>query len=846
MVMRNRKGTAAPIRAKRARLPPTRLALRALDAGEERFRTAFAHTAIGLAITSTGGRFLHANPAYCSITGYSEPELKATHRGVITHPADLERYLHLVRRMLAGEIPGFVIEKRYLRKDGTVVWVENSVSLSRGRAPARSRIVTLSQDVTERKRGAESLRIHAVRQEVLAALGQRAIIARDPEALMEEVVARAAETLGLALCAVVELLAGGRELLRRAGVGCEGLPARTAVVAGHESLAGLTLRSDKPVVVRDLRSETRFAEPKLLERGLLSGMTALIRGRQGPFGVLVGLADQPRDFGRHDVDFLRSVANLLALAVEHHEIEVAQRRELRDSELRFRQLAEAINEVFWLGNPSSTEVLYISPAYEQVFGRSRQSLYLAPQSWFEAVLADDRERARRVFLAKAAGVAFDETYRIVRPDGSVRWIRSRGYPIRDAEGQVYRYAGVAQDVTDGKRIEEERESRVKQLQALADAALAIGAAGSLEEITRAVTESARQIIGAHQSVASLTVDEDWGQATHATSLSDRYAAYRAYDPKPGGSAVCRLVCQTNRPLRLTQTELEALLAAYGEETAGGHPPPRGWLAVPLVGRNGKNLGLIQLSDKYEAEFGEDDEAILVQLAQLASEAIDNASLLHEVTASHQRLEAMSRRLVNLQEEERRTIARELHDEVGQLLTGLKFMLEARERRGGEDLDPHRLTAVTVQLLERVRSLSRDLRPPMLDDLGLVPTLLWHFENYRAQTGIEVRFHHPGFAGRLPAETEIAAFRIIQEALTNVARYAGVAEARVELGSEEGRLVLRIQDAGRGFDPTAVAGRSSGLAGMGERARLLGGSLAIDSRPGGGTRLVAKLPLAGPG
>jgi signal transduction histidine kinase len=153
--------------------------------------------------------------------------------------------------------------------------------------------------------------------------------------------------------------------------------------------------------------------------------------------------------------------------------------------------------------------------------------------------------------------------------------------------------------------------------------------------------------------------------------------------------------------------------------------------------------------------------------------------------------------------------------------------------------------MTRQLLERLRDLSLDLRPPMLDDLGLVPTLLWHIERYRAQTGIEVRFRHQGAADRLGVG-EITAFRIIQEALANVARHAGVTEASVELWADGERVGIRVADQGRGFEPERLRGASSGLAGMRERALLLGGSLAVESAPGQGTRVVAELPLhAGP-
>jgi signal transduction histidine kinase len=162
------------------------------------------------------------------------------------------------------------------------------------------------------------------------------------------------------------------------------------------------------------------------------------------------------------------------------------------------------------------------------------------------------------------------------------------------------------------------------------------------------------------------------------------------------------------------------------------------------------------------------------------------------------------------------------------------------------MDPRPLKEAVTLLLERVHDLSLNLRPPMLDDLGLVPTLLWHFERYRAHTGIDVQFHHLGVAGRFPAGTEIAAFRIVQECLTNVARHAGVSQVMVDVWCEGNRLLLRIEDSGCGFEAGELSGSACGLTGMRERALLAGGALSIDSRPEGGTRVSADLPLIGAG
>jgi GAF domain-containing protein len=150
---------------------------------------------------------------------------------------------------------------------------------------------------------------------------------------------------------------------------------------------------------------------------------------------------------------------------------------------------------------------------------------------------------------------------------------------------------------------------------------------TLEEFLYEVTRQARTLIGAHQSVTSLTLGASIEQWITAVDLSDRYAAWRAYEVQPKGDGIYAVVLETNRPMRLTQRELEAhpRWRAFGSE-ANHHPPMRGWLAAPLVARDGRNLGLIQLSDKDAGEFTEQDEAVLVELATLAASAIENADM----------------------------------------------------------------------------------------------------------------------------------------------------------------------------------------------------------------------------
>jgi PAS domain S-box-containing protein len=253
-----------------------------------------------------------------------------------------------------------------------------------------------------------------------------------------------------------------------------------------------------------------------------------------------------------------------------------------------------------------------------------------------------------------------------------------------------------------------------------------------------------------------------------------------------------------------------------------------------------------MQDRAGTILNEEGEPIrLVGTAQDVTELRQAEQALQEYAA---RLQRLSRRLLDVQEEERRHLARELHDEVGQTLTALALLLQSNgdgdQRIGQAGLATAR--EMIQALLEKVRGLSFDLRPAELDELGLLPALLSLFERFTDQMGVRINFNHEAVEGRFASAVETTAYRITQESLTNVARHAGVNEATVRLWATSDTLGLQIHDRGRGFDPevTLRAPRSAGLVGMRERVELLNGQLTIESGPGAGSLITAELPLDG--
>ena len=212
--------------------------------------------------------------------------------------------------------------------------------------------------------------------------------------------------------------------------------------------------------------------------------------------------------------------------------------------------------------------------------------------------------------------------------------------------------------------------------------------------------------------------------------------------------------------------------------------------------------------------------------------------------------ALSRRLETVREEERARIARDLHDEVGQALTALKLNLQVVQRKSPDELRSPLESSVGIidRLLERVRGISLDLRPSLLDDLGLITTLKWWTEHQAPQRGARIELKADSIEPRLPLDLETACFRIVEEAVNNATKYAKARRINVILSKRDGALDLVIRDNGAGFDVNAVLaraarGESMGLLGMEERVKHLGGLFTITSHPGRGTEVRATFPLA---
>jgi PAS domain S-box-containing protein len=528
---------------------------------------------------------------------------------------------------------------------------------------------------------------------------------------------------------------------------------------------------------------------------------------------------------------------------------------LAESETRFGTVFHASPVALAMSTITEGRIIDVNEPWLELFGYRRDEV-IGRTNRDLGILADPESRGRLVQRARDEGVLRDLEMQVRRKSGEVRDLIVSAVRV-DRGGGDESWLSAQVDITDRKRAEAERDrllesataargqaeaalERLRAIQSITDSAVVHL---TLDAMLQELLARLRRALNADFTIVQLVDDER--QVLYPRAMDGRTHERMAHMRIPLGKGVSGRVAQTGQPVIID--DLSKVDFVSGIE---GVPPHemldlvRSSMAAPLQ-IEGKVIGVVAVGSARPRRFTREELELLLLVADRAAPAVERARLMETVKTARDRLEALSRRLVEVQEAERAEIARELHDEVGQLLTGLNLMVEAEDLEAGSSHGE--IKRVVNELIARVRDLSVSLRPPMLDALGLLPALLWQIGRFEAQSRIQVAFRHANLDRRFPSEIETAAFRIVQEALTNVARHASVERIEVEVTVEATHLRAQIEDRGRGFDvDAALAGPSSGLAGMRERARLLGGSLTIDSAAGSGTRLRLVLPLPATG
>jgi len=378
-------------------------------------------------------------------------------------------------------------------------------------------------------------------------------------------------------------------------------------------------------------------------------------------------------------------------------------------------------------------------------------------------------------------------------------------PLGSKAGSIYRFGGIACDITRRKQAEEQIATHQEQLEE-AQALARLGSwswdipSGTLnwsDELYRRFGREPKEFSPTHEGFLELLYPED--RAPIEAAIEGALSAQRPYD--------CEMrIVRPDGSLRVLHT--------------------RGRVIFDQGGKPLRMTGAAQ-------------DITEIKQAQAA------------LQQANEQLHLLSRRLFEVQEDERRHLARELHDQIGQALTAAKINLQSARRLEERNAIMRRLDdglAIVEGLLQQVRQLSLELRPPLLDDLGLVPALRWFLDQQAQTGGLRIEFFADPELGRLDVAIQTACFRVAQEALTNVVRHARAHRVSVELHRAPEALHLVVRDDGIGFDVAAAneraeRGESLGLLGMRERVALVGGELDCESEPGRGTAVHAFLPVS---
>jgi PAS domain S-box-containing protein len=603
----------------------------ALRESEARARAFFELTAVGATYVDVAGRLLSVNDAYCRLTGYSRSELLWRRTSELTHPDDRAATHERRRRLVAGERGPYRVEKRYVRKDGQVIWVQLDLSAVRDARGEVVHVVSLVQDITQRKLAEEALRA----------------------------------------------------------------------------------------------SEERY-------RGVVEGQTELV--------------------------------------------------------CRYRP---------------DTTLTFVNEAYCRYFGKTRDELI--GTSFLTLIPEAAREKARRhvASLISAPRVVADE-HQVMQPDGSIGWQRWVDHVIFDAEGRVWEFQAVGQDITERKEAE-----------AAASAA-------------QALLQSTIDALNAHVAILDergfiIAVNESWRRFAAANGLGD---------PNHGVGRDYLAICEVG--VGLAPTEASAIGQGIRE----------------VLGRK---------RDEFRAEYpchtASEKRWFQMRVTCFADGGLDRLVIAHEnvteIKRAEEALQHLTARLLQSQDEERRRLARELHDGTAQNLFAMTLNIGRLQSLEvvADDKARHLIReslGLGEQCLQDIRTLSYLLHPPLLDGAGLASALRWYVDGFVKRSGIAVDLTVPANGERMPADTERALFRIVQECLTNILRHSGSRTASIELAVAPGEARLRVRDQGTGMsadggfttDPEAFG---VGIPGMRERLRQLGGRLEIASGADG-TAVCATVPL----
>ncbi len=438
----------------------------------------------------------------------------------------------------------------------------------------------------------------------------------------------------------------------------------------------------------------------------------------------------------------------------------------------------------------------------------------------------------------------------VRNLGADRYLKISAYPLRDSYGRTYAVVELRRDVTAERELETQILRRHHQLLALSRISSAVSGLHDLDAILRIALDSVLEVInGAIGGI--LLLDEETGTLSYRIhrGVAAKYAEEMRMSV---GEGIAGRVAQTGEPILLEDISKDPRTVRPDLVSAHGI---RGMVSIPLKVKD-KVVGVMNVASTEAGRFGADDISLLNSIGDYLGTTIEQTRLYQRLASAGERYQALLQHALVTQEDERKRIARELHDETSQALTSLTLSLQAiigmAEMKGIEDtelMDMLKKTqAQAVHAGNEIVKLMKELRPTLLDELGMYAAIHRYAKDTLQPQGINVSAEFKGTDERLPMEVEVTLFRIAQGAIGNILEHSQARNASINLECTSSQCELQIKDDGKGFDVSKVTqvesgGRGAGLFTMKERVRLVGGNCRVESQAGRGTKVTVQVPLS---
>lgn len=574
-----------------------------------------------------------------------------------------------------------------------------------------------------------------------------------------------------------------------------GLSDKYKELAAHHCPWEKDVKDPAPILVEDVAFDESLRDflPTIHKEGITAlGFIPLVySGRL--LGKFMVYYNQVHVFTEEEIRLLQTIASEVAFAIGEKMSELA----LRDSEQLYRSVVDNSKEVIFQLDTNG-QWTFLNSAWTEIFGYSREESIGKNLIWF--IHPEDRGKADELFrkIFNQPTLQHSMELRMLTVSGKVCWIEFNGRILQDEKGTVNCVSGILHDITASKMA---REEIIRE-----------------KDLSDSIINTLPGIFYIYNSA---------GQFYRWNQNLEKVTGYTAEEI--GGMSPLDFFAETDRDYMAERSKLTFMVGAANAEsflyTKQREKIPYYFNCI-LVNYQGEpcSMGMgIDMTERKKVE------------KQLEESTIQ--------------LRELSAHLQDVREEERAMIAREIHDELGQQLTVLRFdMAWIESRVKAEDLLLREKMGNVQALLEKamftVRKLSSELRPSMLDDLGLADTIEWYLEDYRSRFGIQTYFHNELLHEQVPDKARTALFRIFQESLTNVIRHARASKIWVNLSSTDDIVVLRVVDNGCGFNMEEVSSKKTlGLIGMKERSLLMGGKCQVESQKGKGTEITVTASLA---